>query len=451
VPHHPERLAQPILDYASFATTQPYMSVLYDAAIDRYRLWYNNGSNVAHADSADGIRWENRRTVFELPRAYGCSLVDDGERTTDPARRYKMANWQATPGREQTPDDDAGMYVAFSPDGFRWTRRDLPVRPMWVDGYGRYVEHHVADIVDVYYDPIRGHYAAAVKQWALRDEFLPGGPVAGSDGRPPVIDLERYAAGEQVIRRIVAMTTSRDFETWTDPRRIIVPDERDDDWSNIEFYGLGGVHAHGGLLIGFVRVLRDDLPHEPGGAPNGIGYSTLAISRDGERWRRFREPFLDRNPEPGTWDRAMTWIGAQVPVADEVYLYYGGYAKGHKVDGWTGGRQIGLARIRKDGYMSLRAEEQPGLLITPPFTFEGERLELNVAAKGEGVVRVEIQDRHGAAIDEFDLEHCDPVRTNSVSHAVSWQNGYDVSPLAGTTVRLRIGLRSADLYSFRFR
>ena len=99
----------------------------------------------------------------------------------------------------------------------------------------------------------------------------------------------------------------------------------------------------------------------------------------------------------------MTWIGAQVPVDDEVYLYYGGYAKGHKVDGWTGGRQIGLARIRKDGYVSLRAEKETGVLITPHFTFEGDRLELNLATEANGIVRVEVQDNDGTAIEGFSL------------------------------------------------
>jgi len=60
-------------------------------------------------------------------------------------------------------------------------------------------------------------------------------------------------------------------------------------------------------------------------------YSVLATSRDGIHWQRRREPFLDRDPARGSWDHAMTWIGAAVPVGDEVFFYYGGYARGHKV------------------------------------------------------------------------------------------------------------------------
>ena len=52
----------------------------------------------------------------------------------------------------------------------------------------------------------------------------------------------------------------------------------------------------------------------------------------------------------------MTWIGACLPVGDEVFLYYGGYARGHKVESTTE-RQLGMARLRKDGGFDSWVEE----------------------------------------------------------------------------------------------
>jgi len=78
----------------------------------------------------------------------------------------------------------------------------------------------------------------------------------------------------------------------------LTPDKQDD--GLLEFYGMGGMHQRGGLTIGLVRVRRR-LPCDPGGPKNGIGYAVLATSRDGVHWQRFREPFLDRNPERGSW------------------------------------------------------------------------------------------------------------------------------------------------------
>jgi hypothetical protein len=107
---------------------------------------------------------------------------------------------------------------------------------------------------------------------------------------------------------------------------------------------MAGILARGDLLIGLVKVLRDDLPAEASGEKRGIGYTTLAYSRDGVTWTRDREPFLPRNPSTGTWDHAMSWGDCQCPVDDDVFIYYGGYARGHKVERFTE-RQIGLARM----------------------------------------------------------------------------------------------------------
>ena len=120
----PERLEGPVLDSKTFGCTQPYVTVTHDRERHRFRLWYNHGPAVWHAESEDGVRWANPRVAWDLPRSYGASLVDDGERARDPERRYKLANWQATRAREDRPGDDGGMYVGFSPDGFRWTADD---------------------------------------------------------------------------------------------------------------------------------------------------------------------------------------------------------------------------------------------------------------------------------------------------------------------------------------
>jgi hypothetical protein len=299
-PEPPERRDRPVLDSRTFGCTQPYVTVARDRETDRFRLWYNRGPAVWHAQSEDGLTWVNPRVAWDLPRGYGASLVDDGDRARDHERRYKLANWQATRAREDRPGDDGGMYVGFSPDGFRWTAHDgNPVLPTWPEGYDKPTRHGVGDIVDVYYDPLSKLYGAAVKVHAVPEDGYAPGPRAGKG-----------------IRRLVGLSTSPDFLHWERPRRIFAPDERDD--GLLEFYGMGTLHLRGSLRIGLVRVLRDDLSCDPGGPKDGVGYSGLATSRDGINWQRRREPFLDRNPARGSWDHAMTWIGAAVPVSDEL-------------------------------------------------------------------------------------------------------------------------------------
>jgi hypothetical protein len=161
---------------------------------------------------------------------------------------------------------------------------------------------------------------------------------------------------------------------------------------------------------------------------------------------------LDRNPASGAWDRAMSWIGEYLPMGDEVFLYYGGYAAGHKPDRNSGGRQIGMARMRLDGYASLRGGSKPGALETPPIQFAGNRLTLNIdGARANGEARVGLQDASGNPLTGFSLNDCDPIRNDDVAHTVRWRGKADLSSLANKRIRLQIRLRSADLYAFQFR
>jgi hypothetical protein len=423
-----ERMERPVLDGATFGCTQPYLTVLRDGVAGRFRLWYNRGPAIWHVESVDGIRWVNPRLAWDLPRGYGASLVDDEGHEANPARRFKLANWQATRAREDRPGDDGGMYVGFSPDGFRWTAHDRnPVLPTWPEGHGKPTRHGVGDIVDVAYDPLNRHYMAAVKLLAVPEDGYAPGPRAGSG-----------------IRRLVGLSTSRDFVRWERPGRIFAPDGRDD--GLLEFYGMGAMHVRGGLHIGLVRVLRDDLACDPGGPEDGIGYSVLATSRDGLTWRRHRVPFFDRNPARGAWDHAMAWIGAAQPVGDEVFLYYGGYARGHKVAPQTE-RQLGLARMKRDRYLALSPTREEGTLLTRPLVLPGGQLTLNARA-ARGAVTVRLLDAGGTSPDDLGAAESRPVEGDVLAGEVRWSA--PVEGLRGRPVRLEFHLRRAALFGFEF-
>ena len=76
---------------------------------------------------------------------------------------------------------------------------------------------------------------------------------------------------------------------------------------------------------------------------------------------------------------------------------------------------------------------------------------LNFATSSQGSVRVELQDAAGATLDGFALSDCQPLRGDEIEQTVAWRNAPDISRLAGKPIRLRLELRSADLFSFRFR
>jgi len=232
------------------------------------------------------------------------------------------------------------------------------------------------------------------------------------------------------------MSTSKDFVTWPKPRLIVTPDPAN---GIEEFYGFKPM-VRGDLYIGFLRVLRDDLPADEGGPVEGIGWTELMTSRNGHDWVRHQEPFIDRDPKPGTWDHAMAWFADCITVGEKQYVYYGGYSAGHKI----GDQTVGLAFLRKNGFVSRDAGERKGTLRTPIVVLGGGEISVNAVVRDE--LRVRVTDADGALLPGFDWADCAPVRGDSVAHPVRWTG--NPTRLLGAPVRLEFRLRQGELYGF---
>ena len=114
------------------------------------------------------------------------------------------------------------------------------------------------------------------------------------------------------------------------------------------------------------------------------------------------------------------------------------------------GRQSGITFReihRLDGYTSLDAKASGGSATTLPFTFTGNRLELNVAVSGQ--MKVGIINGDGSAIEGFSLADCHSITGDSVRLYVSWKNGSDVSKLINRPVRLQLRMTDAKLYALK--
>jgi len=391
---------------------QPYMTVLRDPDTGVFRLWYGhrtenfdtNRSRIGYLESQDGIHWKRPARILEEPRPiqFGISVIDGGKGFPNPAQRYKFG-WYA----------EGGLNVAASPDGMVWTPLTESI-----------VLTHNHDINSIFYDPLRARYVATISVYRGGDTW------SGN-------------------RRITMQSYSSDLLTWSPPHYVLMPDSRVDE-GETQFYAMDGYLARGDLIIGMVKVLRDDLKADDRPDPPeayGIGYTTPAWTRDGETWTRDPEHFFDPNSEKGTWDHAHAWIDEQVVVGDEVYLYYGGYARGHKVNRFEE-RQIGLVKIKRDRYMAWRAGSATGKVRTPLVLLEGEAMTVNADADS-GFVQVQILDAEGRPIPGFQRDDCEPITVDGMAAPVRWKRS--IQELRDLPVRLEFSLRNASLFSFELR
>ena len=141
----------------------------------------------------------------------------------------------------------------------------------------------------------------------------------------------------------------------------------------------------------------------------------------------------------------MSWLSAAVPVGDELFLYYGGYARGHKIAPETE-RQIGLVRIPRDRYAGLKTtDDSQGRLRTLPLRLAGESLAINFASEG-GPLRVRVLNADGTAIPGYGEQDCNPMTGDHLAAQVCWTN--PLSRLKGTVARFEFIIHRGTLFGF---
>ena len=414
-----------------------YGTVIRDEEEGIWKMWYSTMNHfryiqkifpestyLCYATSRDGLNWEKpdlgvvsyrghtqNNIVLEGTNApdlgiYGIldavSILKD-IRDPDPTRRYKLMVWRHNQKFEDTKssyvlegEHRMGHYVAFSPDGIRWSKPERLVFP--------YLP--VRDTMSLMWDPGSAKYVAFVKQQV--------------DGK-----------------RARFITESDDFLNWTTPKQILVSDERDG--RAVEMYHNTGF-PYEGMYLGLLTVFHPE--------PLDNIYLDLQLisSRDRRKWDRVgdRTPFLPVGRRDIDWDFGFhsPSSGPPIRVGDELWFYYSGRAYRHPVDGQSrepNKGAIGLAKLRLDGFVSMDAGSEEGTLTTVPFRFSDPAVYVNADAS-KGDMRVDVLDERGTAVIQS---------SKLTSDAIRWRAA-DLSKLRGQTVRLRFHLRNASLYSFGF-
>lgn len=407
----PERdasIPNPIVTGKEDGCFQPYMTVLRDADTKRFRLWYgrhteameSNRSHIGYSESADGIQWDRPMQTLKDPGPiqFGVAVVDAGSAAPSPEHRYVYA-WHF----------EGWLSLAISPDGIAWSLHD-PSQ----------VIKHSHDINGLFYDPVRNWFVATLSVYR------------------PGYDWKNN-------RRVTMQSHSTDLVKWSVPHYVVLPSTEVDE-GETQFYAMDGYLARGRTTIGMVKVLRDDLkaddPPDPADA-YGVGYTALAWSHDGVHWLRDTAHYFDSDPKKGAWDHAHAWIDEQVPVDNDVYLYYGGYARGHKVNRFEE-RQIGLLKIKRDRYVARVAGDAPGVLRTMGFTSNGGDLSVNVDAS-KGSLQAQVVDENGNALKGYSYADCASINVDALDAPLQWKG--KAGALKGKTIRLEFAMRNARLFA----
>ena len=424
-------------------TAQLYGTVLYDEEENLFKMWYlaigdvkqgheilvdgrPHGMQVtAYAVSEDGIHWQKpelglvsfdgskRNNILPIGThgVEGICVIKDLH-DPDPARRYKAAWWDHDPSSMKTDDtgmvieSKGGLFVACSADGIQWTPN--PSNPV--------VECFSDTGQQLVWDPDRGIYAA----------------------------FGRLGTGGRVVER----SESKDFETWTDPVLVFKPDDMDR--MGTQFYGMG-VSRYEGLYVGMPWVIAQRLADTRSLGADGRIHVQLGSSRDGIRWQRAggRRPFIP-NGAPDAWDGGIIYTAtAPIVLDDRVLIYYFGsmwpHEPGRRLD-LTGG--IGLATLRRDGFVSLDAGNDEGNFGTVPFTAgEGQEIHLNMDARtGRAYARL-CDPRTCEPLP--DLEPSEPIYGDHLDVTIQWTKG-QMKAMAGKTVAARIYAQRTKFYSYWF-
>ena len=438
---------------------QTWCAPAWDPEEKLFKLWvittFSDWNGTAYAVSEDGLHWtkpvldqfehngskENNIIALEQEHEWpGNALMnaiyDPDEQ--DPSRRYKGFGFGNGRGREPM----------VSADGVHWKRLDVPRIPS-------------KDVSNMSYDSLTRTFIAALK-------------TVGPRGRS------------------VMLSTSKDFEHWTEPELIFHADDLDQELGrehiarrfadptlqrpiydipetyNVDVYSMG-IFRYEGLYVGLPSMYHQtgkvsgDWPgiadwdvtprqlamYREYGDWCGFHHVQLTCSRDLRHWERpgDRRPFIDSSPlGTGAYDLACI-IGPSFPVVrgDELWLYYmglkryGGPFPASGVDRDQGA--ICLAVLRRDGFISLDADDTEGALLTKPFELTGGKLYANIDAH-KGELRVEALDKDGKV-----LAVSSPLEGDMPRGEVQWRQG-KLADLQGHQVSFRFTLRNAKLYSY---
>jgi hypothetical protein len=405
----------------------------------RFRMWYQANvktaavstgkgiytTKIAYAESKDGIHWEKpaldlfpdaekqhlpRNTVIHHVTQPQCESTAP-QIVEAPAKDRRGYRYLMTYTMGTAPLN--GIRLIGSQDGIHWDfASDTRIAKLSSDTHNT-----------IQYDAARDEYVMFCRSKHI---YRAGGQTK-----------ELLSSGES-RRGMSRMSTKDLWDEWkVRPQTILMPDERDADLGYNYFMAMP-VHQEAGIWWGLLAPFLW----------NDLYASEIAWSRDGWNFERLpaRQHFIEFGPE-GAWDHSMVVCTPRwVEFGDKWWFYYAGFDGSHGDPGARKGA-IGLATIRKEGFISQHAPKTGGVVCTRAMRWPGGALLVNADASG-GELRVRVSDELRKPVKGFDYEDAPAFTGDAVKHEMKWKGG-SLDVLRGKIVRLEFQLHDADLYTFR--
>ena len=411
--------------------------IWYDDKDGKFKMWYLAGAGyvdtlkhslyTCYAESLDGKTW----TKPSLDIVPGTNVVDTMNRDAstvwldrnekDPSKRWKFFNV------EYKPDYIQWQYVLkYSADGIHWSK------PVAQSGA-------VSDRCTAFYNPFTNKWVMSMRHHC-KVSWRSRAYLEHADPEEAVSLAHRLREGVP-DKHIVFWFTPDDKE------------KRHERYPDVDpgIYNFDAI-AYESIMLGFYSQWQGPENHIARGLMipkrNEI---MLGYSRDGFHFARpSHSPFMPVNETDGAWNygNMQSVNGVPLIVGDSLYIYSSGRSKNGVW--WDAGVSTGLATLRRDGFVSMRAGNKEGFLTTEKLSFDGKYFFVNADVKAKGAqLKVELLDADGNPIPGFTKRDCVVMRgADKTKQLITWKGKKDLTDLQGRTIRAKFYLTRGDLYAF---
>ncbi|PTN07552.1 hypothetical protein [Mangrovibacterium marinum] len=402
--------------------------VWYDETAGKFKMWYSAGGGkelglvTCYAESKDGKHWAKPK----LDIVPGTNIIDTSEHDCvsvlldkfekDATKRYKMFLVEFNNRRS------VSMRLKYSADGIHWGN------PVAMSG-------ELYDRCAAYYDPFREEYVLSLKtlngKYRRSRNYL--------SGKDPELLVS-------LAHRTFDLNTDKFIRYWfhadeNDPKHPQFPEIRP------QIYNHEAI-AYEGLMLGYFTIWQ--------GPENNVCDSLkiqkrnevlIGWSRNGFDWNREdKSPFLAVSKDENAWNagNVQSTNGNPLIVGDSLYFYVSGR---YNNPVWDSNFSTGLATLRRDGFVSMHANEQECYLETRLLKIEKDNLFLNAEIKDQLVV--EILDKEKNPIAGFTKSDCITTKElDSTRFRIKWKNNENLFQLRDQYCSIRFFVTNGDIYSY---